>query len=260
MTFGSDSHIDTPDNTLNEYSVPQNNSGFDFFNYAGIHRSVHLYTTPRIYIADVVLDSQIGPVEKGTTKNSTVLMYRVEVAGLTATDKVQCQVTVLDRNRTVVGTGMAPVNEPHQLQLKKVSLWWPYLMSPDPGYLYTLEFRLIIGREVDCDGDMYRMKYGFRSLAWSSTQMLINDRPIYFRGFGRHEDSDVSMSLFLALIIIITNSDLMAVSRRFVVKDLILRCSLRISICWNGRARMPTGRPIIPIPRNRCSSPTRRAS
>lgn len=26
---------------------------FDFFNYAGIHRTVHLYTTPAIYIEDI---------------------------------------------------------------------------------------------------------------------------------------------------------------------------------------------------------------
>lgn len=40
--------------------------------------------------------------------------------------------------------------------------------------------------------DIYRLKIGVRSLHWSSKEFLINGKPIYFRGFGRHEDSDVS--------------------------------------------------------------------
>lgn len=33
---------------------------FDFFNYAGIHRSVMLYTTPKIYIKDVKITTDIA--------------------------------------------------------------------------------------------------------------------------------------------------------------------------------------------------------
>lgn len=40
--------------------------------------------------------------------------------------------------------------------------------------------------------DVYRLKIGVRSLHWSNKEFLINGKPIYFRGFGRHEDSDVS--------------------------------------------------------------------
>lgn len=40
--------------------------------------------------------------------------------------------------------------------------------------------------------DIYRLKIGVRSLQWNSKELLINDKPIYFRGFGRHEDSDAS--------------------------------------------------------------------
>lgn len=44
--------------------------------------------------------------------------------------------------------------------------------------------------------DVYRLKVGIRSLAWNEKQFLINGKPIYFRGFGRHEDSDVSKKSF----------------------------------------------------------------
>lgn len=32
---------------------------FDFFNYAGIHRSVMLYTTPIVHIKDVYITTEI---------------------------------------------------------------------------------------------------------------------------------------------------------------------------------------------------------
>lgn len=34
---------------------PHNIPNFDFFNYAGIHRPVKIYTTPQSYIKDIVL-------------------------------------------------------------------------------------------------------------------------------------------------------------------------------------------------------------
>lgn len=42
---------------------------FDFFNYAGIHRSVYLYTTPKIYIKDVEITTDLTENDKGETLN-----------------------------------------------------------------------------------------------------------------------------------------------------------------------------------------------
>jgi beta-glucuronidase len=33
---------------------------FDFFNYAGIHRPVVLYTTPRVYIDDISVNTDVN--------------------------------------------------------------------------------------------------------------------------------------------------------------------------------------------------------
>ena len=43
---------------------PQNRPNFDFFNYAGIHRPVVLYTTPKEYIEDVT----VVPAVDGTVQ------------------------------------------------------------------------------------------------------------------------------------------------------------------------------------------------
>ena len=39
------------------------NLQFDFFNYAGIHRSVRLYTTPRYFIDDITIVTDIQGTE-----------------------------------------------------------------------------------------------------------------------------------------------------------------------------------------------------
>lgn len=39
--------------------------------------------------------------------------------------------------------------------------------------------------------DVYRQPFGIRTLSWTNTSVLINDRPLYLHGFGRHEDSDI---------------------------------------------------------------------
>lgn len=188
-----------PDNTLISTTIPQGtveeintDDGvqktqaytFDFFNYAGIHRSVHLYRTPRQYIEDVILDTEV------TDTGTGILKYKI-VSNLTQSDEFTVQVSILDKNGTRVATSASgPINANSQIEVKSANLWWPYLMHADPGYLYELEVRL--SSAVESGVDVYRMKFGFRTLQWTATQFLINGKPIYFRGFGKHEDSDVS--------------------------------------------------------------------
>lgn len=41
---------------------------FDFFNYAGIHRSVHLYTTPLTYIEEMEITTDLSKDNNGMYK------------------------------------------------------------------------------------------------------------------------------------------------------------------------------------------------
>lgn len=75
------------------------------------------------------------------------------------------------------------------IKVENVKPWWPYLMHPQPGYLYQLEIKLYAAKERLLD--VYRLNVGLRTLSWTNTSLHINDKPIYFRGFGRHEDADV---------------------------------------------------------------------
>ena len=53
--FGSDNAGIPSVEAAKRIAAPQNRPNFDFFNYAGIHRPVWLYTTPKDYIEDVTV-------------------------------------------------------------------------------------------------------------------------------------------------------------------------------------------------------------
>lgn len=45
------------------------------------------------------------------------------------------------------------------------------------------------------------MKIGIRTLKWTSNELLLNNEPIYLRGFGKHEDSIVSCKYIICRIV-----------------------------------------------------------
>lgn len=154
---------------------------FDFFNYAGIHRSVQLYTTPQVFIKELILDTTVDEEGNGhvgfkivTNENST---------------SNHAKVSIYDKEKNLVESQTVDANLSGYAVIRNVNKWWPYLMHPEPAYLYTIEVKLSTPTEEIAD--VYRMKFGVRTLKWTNTSFLINDKPIYFRGFGRHEDSDI---------------------------------------------------------------------
>ncbi|XP_017149265.1 beta-glucuronidase [Drosophila miranda] len=165
---------------------------FDFFNYAGIHRSVHLYTTPVVHISDIAISTQLSSDQVGR------IDYRIWLDGTTEDSTMQpthVLVQLRDRDGVVAAQQFNRAVYNGTLLVPGPKLWWPYLMHPEPGYLYSLEFELFMSRSDGDDGkellDAYRLPVGIRTLSWTSTSLLLNEKPLYLRGFGRHEDSDI---------------------------------------------------------------------
>ncbi|GIO41374.1 beta-glucuronidase [Paenibacillus apis] len=150
-------------------NVVRNLPNFDFFNYAGLQRPIKLYTTPKTFIRDVVITADY----KGT---SAFVNYSIDTAGEAAMIKV----TVIDEagNEVVSGAGSQD-----SLQFENVRLW-----EPLNAYLYTLRIELLRdGQAVD----VYEEPFGVRTVEVKDGKFLINEKPFYFKGFGKHEDSPI---------------------------------------------------------------------
>ncbi|MEU7747816.1 beta-glucuronidase [Nonomuraea sp. NPDC049158] len=142
----------------------------DFFNYAGLHRPVWLYTTPPEHISDITVTTAFDDT-------TGVISYRADSAG--ETDSVR--VSLRDASGAEVAAATGAVGT---LRVPDVHPW-----APGDGYLYELEAMLLSASgEVT---DSYRQPVGVRTVEVRGKQFLINGTPFYFKGFGKHEDAAV---------------------------------------------------------------------
>ena len=163
--FGSDNAGVPSVEAAKRWRKKRNLPNFDFFNYAGINRSVRIYTTPHDYISDIT----VVPSVNGT---SGIVDYTVATAG-----EGEVSVRILSREGAVVAEGSGASG---RLEIADARLWNPW---PGDPYLYTLD--------VTFAGDHYSQRFGVRTVEVRGHQFLINGRPFYFKGFGKHEDSAV---------------------------------------------------------------------
>jgi beta-glucuronidase len=148
----------------------------DFFNYAGVHRTVWLYSTPRRYVSDVTvvtgLDGSTGTVQY------TAVMDGPEGRADDAEHEVT--VTLRDADGIQVASGAGATGT---LSVSNVHKW-----GPGDGYLYDLEIALTSGGGTV---DSYHQSVGIRTVEVDGIRFLINGEPFYFTGFGKHEDISV---------------------------------------------------------------------
>lgn len=152
----------------NGSSKTTNAVNFDFFNYAGIHRPVKIYTTPKTFIKDVTVvtdfENTLGKVD-----------YEVEVKG-----SASVVITIIDEDNNVVAKCEGSNGS---IQIENVKLW-----EPMNAYLYNLKIDLVDNNEII---DTYEQPFGIRTVKVEDGKFLINNKQFYFKGFGKHEDSNI---------------------------------------------------------------------
>lgn len=141
---------------------------FDFFNYAGLQRSVYLLALPGESVVDFDLDYAIHG------KNAEV-SYQVRTNGEHA---VQLELLDAEGNCVAQKDGKEGV-----LYVENAHLW-----QVRNAYLYRLRIRIMDGEELI---DEYEQEIGIRTVKVEGTDILINGEPVYLKGFGKHEDSDI---------------------------------------------------------------------
>ncbi len=163
--FGSDNPGVPSVEAAKKWRKPQNLPNFDFFNYAGINRPVRIYTTPKSYIADVTLVTDISGTDG-------LVSYKVDTAG-PGRGEVQVEILDMEGGRVALVQGSAG-----KVTIPEAKLWWPW---PGVPYLYQAVVRY--------GEDRYGQTFGIRTVKVEGTKFLINGKPFYFKGFGKHEDS-----------------------------------------------------------------------
>ncbi|MDP9697731.1 beta-glucuronidase [Paenibacillus intestini] len=149
----------------NGQTTVQNLPNFDFFNYAGLHRPVKIYTTPTTYVKDVTIVTQLdGQVH-----------YSIDVVG-----SASVKAEIIDESGYLVAKSEGKSGT---MIISDVRLW-----EPLDAYLYTLRVELQTEGETI---DVYEQPFGVRSVEVKEGKFLINDKPFYFKGYGKHEDTTI---------------------------------------------------------------------
>jgi beta-glucuronidase len=143
----------------------------DFYNYAGLARSVWLYSVPRQHIQDITVITDVQG-------NNGLIHYNIKVSNNTSG---QIKIAVVDEDGVAVSNATGANGT---LKINSVKLW-------QPGAAYLYQFQASI---VDSNGklvDTYSVATGVRTVKVSGKKFLINDKPFYFTGFGKHEDTAI---------------------------------------------------------------------
>ena len=130
---------------------------FDFFNYAGIHRPVVLYTTPfDVRIEDIDMRHDFPNDDLNTAKLSWNIIYQAPE------DLHSCAIDVYF-NSSLISSALCSDSE---LTIDNPTLWWPLGMGHLPGQMYdiTVTVQSLESQRFD----QYTLPIGIRKLKWDT--------------------------------------------------------------------------------------------
>jgi beta-glucuronidase len=138
--------------------------GFDWFNYGGITRDVHLIETPGTFVSDYLVQPEKNDISRITgyiQLNKAVPDQEISVA----IPELKIKLTLVTDAR-----GFAPFS-----QKAKPEPW-----TPENPKLYSVQ--------LICNGDTISDQIGFRTVQVKGTEILLNGKPIFLKGVNVHEE------------------------------------------------------------------------
>lgn len=145
---------------------------FDFYNYAGIHRPVRIYTTDRQAHIDEIIVKYDTDLKKTLVKPVVKTTGNYTAMSLEITDQ---------EGKLVENSHGANEKDAEPLYISDTHLWQPL-----HAYLYKL--KVTLWNENNEIIDTYTQPFGVRTIKIDDYKILVNNKPIYLKGFGRHED------------------------------------------------------------------------
>jgi len=175
------------DNHVPPRGRPMNNpqTNFDFYPFCGIHRPVLLYAIPNEGLRDISVRTSI----KDTTGT---LDITIETVGLN-----NCNVNLSLKGFGSEITNTSKIEQNIQkttLEVRNAKFW-----NTETPNLYDLTIDII---EEDSIIDSYSLKVGIRTIEVKGDKLLLNGKPVYLKGFGRHEDFPITGRGYVPAVII----------------------------------------------------------
>lgn len=174
----------------------------DFWRFGGIHRSVRLIHTPDVRIRDFIVrtlaisddctdfELQIDPL-LAVHRDMTGKGYKVKalLKDMHGTEVLSMEADaeeILDlEHKAARMNEWYPQRGPRKLGRMKAMVKSPEKWTAETPYLYQLQLSLVDERGNELQ--KINQSVGFRSIEIKNGRMLVNGKPIRFRGVNRHE-------------------------------------------------------------------------
>ncbi len=138
----------------------------DFFRYSGVGRDCYLYAREKKRIEDI----RITPDLDSDYKNGSLSI------AIKATGNSKVNLTLKDASDNEVFSTQAYANKDVHIPIENPKKW-----TAETPYLYTLYASLENNHEI------IPIKVGFRKIELKDGQVLVNGKPVLFKGVNRHE-------------------------------------------------------------------------
>jgi len=158
---------------------------FDFFPYGGIHRPVYLFSTPKSYIEDITIVT-------GIKESRGIVDYKINKRG----EGVERGYVHLSGKGTKLDQEIKFEEDRAEGKFTvENAIFW----SPENPYLYEFSVEICSSKGTV---DRYSLPIGIRTIEVKGEKLYLNGKPIFLKGFGKHEDFPIiGKGLNLPLII-----------------------------------------------------------
>ncbi|PLV59810.1 glycoside hydrolase family 2 TIM barrel-domain containing protein [Thermotoga sp. KOL6] len=145
-------------------------ANFDFFPYGGIIRPVMMEFTEHSRIVDVWVDTSESNMEEKLGKVKVKVMVSEEAMG----EEMKITFGGIEKKVKLINTHLE-----EEFTLRDVKFW-----SPKVPHLYPLKLEIM-------EKDEYELEIGIRVISWDEKRLYLNGKPIFLKGFGKHEEFPV---------------------------------------------------------------------
>ena len=157
--------------------------GQDMWHLSGIHRDVYLVATPKVFVSDHYITSELN---SEATSGSMSVKLTVDNRNAISANKT-LQVSLLDRDGKEIATGTETYSGTSTTEktvtLNSLSSLHPW--SAEDPYLYTV---VVSQKDENGAEEMaFSTKYGFKTVIISGTQLLVNGKRIFVKGVNTQD-------------------------------------------------------------------------
>lgn len=159
----------------------------DMWWFSGIFREVYLYAVPKVHVRDLYVRTEFD-----SDYRDAVLKVRMKVSNYSSLPQkgYRAIIKLYDAEGQLVSEPLATeipaLNARGELGLEvEKTIASPRQWTAETPYLYTLTLTLV--NSSDYLTEVESLRVGFRQIEIRDGKVLVNGRPIVFRGVNRHE-------------------------------------------------------------------------